>query len=138
MVDLRSSHELWHFLIPTTDKPTYYINELRRFIRFFHIPDDQTGTAMKIAFANLLNRLDRTTLSVIEARDMLIEALDAIHAMRPYDFLWRHEVKVLIDGGVRFYRPENMIQVSANPQPFCTCLKYPFEVCTATFHPGVI
>lgn len=137
MLDLRSNCELWRFLIPTTDKPTYYINELRRFIRSFPIPDDQTGTAMKIAFANLLNRLDRTTLSVIEARDMLIDALDAIHVMRPHDFFWRHKVKVLIDG-VRFFRPENMIQVTAEPQPFCTCLEYPFEVCTATFHPGVI
>lgn len=138
MLDLRSNHELWHFLIPTTDKPTYYINELRRFIRHFPIPNDQTGSAMEIAFANLLNRLDRTTLTVIEARDMLIDALDAIHAMRPHDFFWRHEVNVLIDGGVRFSRPENMIQVTSEPQPFCTCLKYPFEVCTATFHPGVI
>lgn len=137
MLDLRSNHELWHFLTPTTDKPTYYINELRRFIRFFPIPDDQTGTAMEIAFANLLNRLDRTTLSVIEARNMLINALDAIHAMRPHDFFWRHSVKI-VDEDVRFFRPENMIQVTAEPQPFCTCLKYPFEVCTATFHPGVI
>lgn len=138
MLDLRSNHELWHFLIPTTDKPTYYINELRRFIRFFPIPDDQTGDAMKIAFANLLNRLDRTTLSVIEARNMLIDALDAIHVMRPHDFFWRHEVKVLLDGGYHYYRHENMIQVTAEPQPYCTCLKYPFDVCTATFHPGVI
>ena len=137
MIDLRSNHELWHFLIPTTDKPTYYINELRRFIRFFPIPDDQTGTAMRIAFANLLNRLDRTTLTVIEARDMLIEALDAVCAMRPHDFFWRHEVKV-VDGDVRFFRPESMIQVSPSPQPHCTCLEYPFAVCTATFHPGVI
>lgn len=137
MLDLRSNHELWHFLIPTTNKPTYYINELRRFIRFFPIPDDQTGTAMEIAFANLLNRLDRTTLSVIEARNMLIDALDAIHAMRPHDFFWRHAVKI-VDEDVRFFRPENMIQVVAEPQPYCTCLKYPFEVCTATFHPGVI
>ena len=138
MVDLRSNHELWYFLTPTTDKPTYYINELRRFIRLFPIPDDQTGTAMKIAFANLLNRLDRTTLTVIEARDMLIDALDAIHAMRPDDFFWRHEVVVYLDNGVRYYRHENMIQVTTDPQPFCTCLEYPFEVCTATFHPGVI
>lgn len=138
MLDLRSNHDLWHFLIPTSVKPTYYINELRRFIRFFPTPDDQTGTAMKIAFANLLNRLDRTTLSVIEARDMLIDALDAIHAMRPNDFFWRHDVHVIIDGGVRFIRRENMIQVTAEPQPHCTCLKYPFDVCTATFHPGVI
>lgn len=138
MVDLRSNHELWHFLIPTTDKPTYYINELRRFIRFFPIPDDQTGYAMKIAFANLLNRLDRTTLTVIEARNMLIDALDAIHAMRPRDFFWRHEVKVRLDGGHYCYRPEYMIQFSFEPQPYCTCLKYPYEVCTATFHPGVI
>jgi len=137
MLDLRSNHELWHFLTPTTDKPTYYINELRHFIRFFPIPDDQTGTAMEIAFANLLNRLDRTTLSVIEARNMLIDALDAIHAMRPHDFFWRHAVKI-VDEDVRFFRPENMIQVVAEPQPICTCLKYPFEVCTATFHPGVI
>jgi len=137
MLDLRSNHELWHFLIPTTDKPTYYINELRRFIRCFPIPTDQTGTAMEIAFASLLNRLDRTTLSVIEARNMLIDALDAIHVMRPNDFFWRHNVKVPIDG-VQFFRPETMIQVTAEPQPFCTCLKYPFEVCTATFHPGVI
>lgn len=138
MLDLRSNHELWHFLIPTTDKPSYYINELRRFIRFFPIPDDQTGTAMEIAFASLLNRLNRSTISVIEARNMLIDALDAIHAMRPNDFFWRHDVKVLIDGGVRFFRRENMIQVTADPQPNCTCLEYPFEVCTATFHPGII
>lgn len=138
MIDLRSNDKLWHFLIPTTDKPTYYINELRRFIRTFPIPDDQTGTAMKIVFANLLNRLDRNTTSVIEARDMLIDALDAVHVMQPRDFLWRHEVVVHLDGGVRYYRHENMIQVTSDPQPFCTCLKYPFEVCTATFHPGVI
>ena len=138
MIDLRSNHELWHFLIPTTDKPTYYINELRRFIRFFPIPDDQTGTAMRVAFANLLNRLDRTSTSVIEARDMLIDALDAIHAMRPHDFFWRREVVVHLDGGVRYFRHENMIQVVAEPQPHCTCFEYPFEVCTATFHPGVI
>jgi hypothetical protein len=137
MIDLRSNHELWDFLIPTTVKPTYYINELRRFIRFFPIPDDQTGTAMRIAFANLLNRLDRTSLSVIEARDMLIDALDAVHAMRPHDFFWRHEVIVTIDG-FKYYRPENMIQVITEPQPHCTCFEYPFEVCTATFHPGVI
>lgn len=137
MLDLRSNHELWHFLTPTTDKPTYYINELRRFIRFFPIPDDQTGTAMEIAFASLLNRLDRTTLTVIEARNMLIDALDAIHAMRPHDFFWRHAVKIAYED-VRFFRPENMIQVVAEPQPNCTCLEYPFEVCTATFHPGVI
>ena len=137
MIDLPSNHELWDFLIPTTVKPTYYINELRRFIRFFPIPDDQTGTAMRIAFANLLNRLDRTSLSVIEARDMLIDALDAVHAMRPHDFFWRHEVIVTIDG-FKYYRPENMIQVITEPQPHCTCFEYPFEVCTATFHPGVI
>lgn len=137
MLDLRSNHDLWHFLIPTTVKPTYYINELRRFIRSFPIPDDQTGTAMEIAFTSLLNRLDRNTLSVIEARNMLIDALDAIHAMRPNDFFWRHVVKVPIDG-VQFFRREDMIQVTADPQPFCTCFKYPFEVCTATFHPGVI
>lgn len=138
MLDLRSNNELWHFLIPTTDKPTYYINELRRFIRFFPIPDDQTGDAMKIAFANLLNRLDRTTLSVIEARNMLIDALDAIHVMRPRDFFWRHEVKVRLDGGYHYYRHENMIQVTSEPQLKCTCLEKPFDVCTATFHPGVI
>lgn len=138
MLDLRSNLDLWRFLIPTTVKPTYYINELRRFIRFFPIPVDQTGTAMKIAFASLLNRLDRTTLTVIEARDMLIDVLDAIHAMRPNDFFWRHDVKVLIDGGVRFIRREDMIQVTTDPQPFCTCLENPFDVCTATFHPGVI
>lgn len=138
MVDLRSNTDLWHFLIPTTVKPTYYINELRLFIRSFPIPDDQTGTAMRIAFANLLNRLNRTTNSVIEARNMLIDALDAIHVMRPHDFFWRREVKVIIDGGVRYFRHENMIQVTAEPQPHCTCLEYPFEVCTATFHPGVI
>lgn len=138
MPDLRSNRELWRFLIPTTDKPTYYINELRRFIRFFPIPDGQTGTAMKIAFANLLNRLDRTNLSVIEARDLLIEALDAIHVMRPHDFLWRHEVKVPHDGGYYYYRHENMIQIVSEPQEYCTCLEYPTEVCTATFHPGVI
>lgn len=137
MLDLRSNHELWHFLIPTTDKPIYYINELRRFIRFFPIPDDQTGTAMRIAFANLLNRLDRNSTSVIEARDMLIDALDAVHVMRPHDFFWRREVTVVIDG-FKYYRPENMIQVIADPQPHCTCFEYPFEVCTATFHPGVI
>lgn len=137
MLDLRSNHELWHFLTPTTDKPTYYINELRRFIRLFPIPDDQTGTAMEIAFASLLNRLDRTTLSVIEARNMLIDALDAIHAMRPNDFFWRHDVWIS-DEDVHYRRTENMIQVIADPQPYCTCLKYPFEVCTATFHPGVI
>ena len=138
MTDLRSNLDLWYFLTPTTDKPTHYINELRRFIRHFPIPDDQTGTAMKIAFANLLNRLDRTSLSVIEARDMLIEALDAIHAMRPHDFLWRHEVVVHLDGGVRYYRHANMIRTAFEAQPFCTCLEYPTEVCTATFHPGVI
>lgn len=137
MLDLRSDLKLWHFLIPTTDKPTYYINELRRFIRFFPIPNDQTGTAMKIAFAYLLNRLDRNTVSVIEARDMLIEALDAVHAMRPHDFFWRHDVIVTIDGH-QYKRPENMIQVTATPEPTCTCKEYPFTVCTATFHPGVI
>ena len=137
MLDLRANHELWHFLIPTTDKPTYYINELRRFIRFFPIPENQTGTAMKIAFANLLNRLDRNSTSVIEARNMLIDALDAVRAMRPHDFVWRHEVVVTIDG-IQYNRPENMIQVSATPEPRCTCKEYPFTVCTATFHPGVI
>lgn len=137
MIDLRTNHELWHFLIPTTVKPTYYINELRRFIRFFHIPDDQTGTAMRIAFSNLLNRLDRNTTSVMEARNMLIEALDAIRAMRPHDFVWRREVVVTIDG-LQYIRPENMIQVTATPEPRCTCKEYPFTVCTATFHPGVI
>lgn len=137
MLDLRTNHNLWHFLIPTTDKPTYYINELRRFIRFFPIPDDQTGTAMKIAFANLLNRLDRNSTSVIEARNMLIEALDAVRAMRPHDFVWRHEVVVTIDG-LQYNRPENMIQVTATPEPRCTCKEYPFAICTATFHPGVI
>lgn len=138
MLDLRSNHELRYFLMPTTDKPTYYINKLRRFIRFFPIPDDQTGTALKIAFANLLNRLDRTTLSVIEARNLLIDALDAVHAMRPHDFFWRNEVRVVFEDGHYYRRHENMIQVTAEPQPHCTCLKYPFEVCTATFHPGVI
>ena len=49
MLDLRTDRELWRFLIPTTDKPTYFINELRRFIRHFPLPADQTGTAMKIA-----------------------------------------------------------------------------------------
>lgn len=137
MLDLRTNHELWHFLIPTTDKPTYYINELRRFIRFFPIPDDQTGTAMRIAFANLLNRLDRNSTSVMEARNMLIEALDAVRAMRPHDFVWRREVVVTIDGK-QYNRPENMIQVTATPEPRCTCKEYPFTVCTATFHPGVI
>ena len=137
MLDLRTNHGFWHFLIPTTDKPTYYINELRRFIRFFPIPDDQTGTAMRIAFANLLNRLDRTSTSVMEARNMLIEALDAIHAMRPHDFVWRREVVVTIDG-LRYNRPENMIQVTSTPSPMCTCKEYPTTVCTATFHPGVI
>ena len=137
MLDLRTNHDLWHFLIPTTDKPTYYINELRRFIRFFPIPDDQTGTAMRIAFANLLNRLDRTSTSVMEARNMLIEALDAIRAMRPHDFVWRHEVVVTIDG-LQYIRPENMIQVTSTPSPMCTCKEYPTTVCTATFHPGVI
>lgn len=137
MLDLRSNHELWHFLIPTTDKPTYYINELRRFIRHFPTPDDQTGTAMRIAFTSLLNRLDRNTVSVIEARDMLIEALDAIRAMRPHDFVWRHEVIVTIDGR-QYKRPESMIQSTPTPEPLCTCKEYPFTVCTATFHPGVI
>ena len=137
MLAFRTNHQLWHFLIPTTDKPTYYINELRRFIRFFHIPDDQTGTAMRIAFANLLNRLDRNSTSVMEARNMLIEALDAIHAMRPHDFVWRRGVRMSIDG-VQYVRPENMIQVSATPEPHCTCKEYPLTVCTATFHPGVI
>lgn len=137
MLDLRSNHKLWYFLIPTTDKPTYYINELRRFIRTFPIPDDQTGTAMRIAFANLLNRLDRNTTSVVEAQHMLIEALDAIRAMRPHDFIWRHEVIVTIDG-VQYKRPENMIQIVATPEPRCTCKEYPLTVCTATFHPGVI
>lgn len=137
MIDLRSNHKLWNFLIPTTDKPTYYINELRRFIRFFPIPDGQTGTAMKIAFASLLNRLDRNSTSVIEARDLLIEALDAVHAMRPHDFTWRHEVIITVDG-IQVTRSEDMIQVSATPDPRCTCKEYPFTVCTATFHPGVI
>lgn len=137
MLDLRSNHNLWHFLIPTTDKPTYYINELRRFIRHFPIPDDQTGTALTIVFANLMNRLDRNSTSVIEARDMLIDALDAVHSMRPHDFFWRHEVDVIVDG-VKYHRSEHMIQVVAEPQPHCTCFEYPFEVCTATFHPGVI
>ena len=137
MLDLRHNHELWRFLIPTTDKPTYYINELRRFIRLFPIPDDQTGTALRIAFSNLLARLDRNTTSVIEARDMLIEALDAVHAMRPHDFLWRHEVVVTIDG-LQYKRSEDMIRVSSIPEPRCTCKEYPFTVCTATFHPGVI
>ena len=137
MLDLRSDHELWRFLIPTTDKPTYYINELRHFIRHFPIPDDQTGTALKIVFASLLNRLDRNKTSVIEARDMLIEALDAVRAMRPHDFLWRHEVMV-VDEDVHFFRHEDMIQVVPEPQPHCTCLEYPFAVCTATFHPGII
>lgn len=137
MIDLRSNTDLWLFLIPTTDKPTYYINELRRFIRHFPIPDNQTGTAMRIAFSNLLHRLDRNKTTVIEARDMLIEALDAVHAMRPHDFIWRHEVIVNIDG-TQYKRPENMIQVIAHPEPNCTCKEYPFTVCTATFHPGVI
>ena len=137
MIDLRSNIDLWYFLVPTTTKPKYYINELRRFIRFFPIPDDQTGTAMRIAFANLLNRLNRDTTSVVEAQDMLIEALDAIHAMRPHDFVWRREVRLSIDG-VQYVRPENMIQVSTTPEPHCTCKEYPFTVCTATFHPGVI
>jgi len=137
MIDLRHNHELWHFLIPTTDKPTYFINELRRFIRHFHIPDDQTGIALNIVFSNLLCRLDRNKTTVIEARDMLIEALDAVHAMRPHDFVWRHEVVVTIDG-IQYKRPENMIQVTSSPEPRCTCKEYPFTVCTATFHPGVI
>lgn len=137
MLDLRSNLDLWRFLIPTTDKPTYYISGLRRFIRHFPIPADQTGTAMKIAFANLLNRLDRNSTTVIEARDMLIEALDAIRAMRPHDFIWRHEVIVTLDG-VQYKRPESMIQVTDTPEPRCTCKEYPFTVCTATFHPGVI
>ena len=137
MIDLRSNTKLWHFLIPTTDKPTYYINELRHFLRFFPIPDDQTGTAMNIAITSLLNRLDRNTVSVIEARDMLIEALDAVHAMRPHDFVWRREVVVTIDD-IQYKRPENMIQVTRSPDPRCTCKEYPFTVCTATFHPGVI
>lgn len=137
MLDLRSNLELWRFLIPTTDKPTYYINELRRFIRHFPIPADQTGTALRIAFSNLLSRLDRNTTSVREGRDMLIEALDAVRAMRPHDFIWRHEVIVTIDGE-QYKRRENLIQVVADPQPHCTCLEYPFAVCTATFHPGVI
>lgn len=137
MIDLRSNTKLWHFLIPTTDKPTYYINELRRFLRFFPIPDGQTGTALNIAITSLLNRLDRNTVSVIEARDMLIEALDAVHAMRPHDFVWRQAVRVTVDG-IQYNRPENMIQVSATPEPRCTCEEYPFTVCTATFHPGVI
>lgn len=137
MLDLRTNHQLWHFLIPTTDKPTYFINELRRYIRSFPIPDNQTGTALRIVFSNLLNRLDRNSTSVIEARDMLIEALDAVHAMRPHDFVWRREVIVTIDG-IQFKRPENMIQVTATPEPRCTCKEYPFTVCTATFHPGII
>lgn len=137
MLDLRFNHELWRFLVPTTDKPTYYINELRRFIRHFPIPDDQTGTAMEIAFAYLLNRLDRNSTTVIEARDMLIDALDAVRAMRPHDFFWRHEVIVTIDGH-QYKRPESMIQVVASPEPRCTCKEFPFTVCTATFHPGVI
>lgn len=137
MIDLRTNIELWRFLIPTTDKPTYYINELRRFLRFFPIPDDQTGTALNIAITSLLNRLDRNTVSVIEARDMLIEALDAVHAMRPHDFVWRQSVRVTVDGN-QYNRPENMIQVVPTPEPRCTCKEYPFTVCTATFHPGVI
>lgn len=137
MLDLRSDHQLWNFLVPTTDKPTYYINELRRYIRHFPIPDDQTGTALKIVFASLLNRLDRNKTTVIEARDMLIEALDAVRAMRPHDFFWRHEV-LIHDEDTHFFRHEGMIQVVADPQPHCTCLEYPLEVCTATFHPGVI
>ena len=137
MIDLRSNIELWHFLIPTTDKPTYYINELRRFLRFFPIPDDQTGTALNIAITSLLNRLDRNTVSVIEARDMLIEALDAVHAMRPHDFVWRQAVRVTVDGN-QYNRPENMIQTVPYPEPHCTCKEYPLTVCTATFHPGII
>lgn len=137
MIDLRSNIELWHFLVPTTDKPTYYINELRRFLRFFPIPDGQTGTALNIAITSLLNRLDRNTVSVIEARDMLIEALDAVHAMRPHDFVWRQAVRVTVDG-IQYTRPENMIQTVPFPEPHCTCKEYPFTVCTATFHPGVI
>lgn len=137
MIDLRSNTTLWHFLVPTTDKPTYYINELRRFLRFFPIPDDQTGTALNIAITSLLNRLDRNTVSVIEARDMLIEALDAVHAMRPHDFVWRQAVRVTVDGN-QYTRPESMIQTVPFPEPRCTCKEYPFTVCTATFHPGVI
>lgn len=137
MIDLRSNTSLWYFLVPTTDKSTYYINELRRFIRHFPIPDDQTGTAMKIAFANLLYRLNRASTSVAEAQNMLIEALDAIHAMRPHDFIWRHEVIVTIDGK-QYHRPETMIMTVATPEPNCTCKEYPFTVCTATFHPGVV
>jgi hypothetical protein len=137
MLDLRSNTKLWRFLIPTTDKPTYYINELRRFLRFFPIPDDQTGTALNIAITSLLNRLDRNAVTVIEARDMLIEALDAVHAMRPHDFVWRQAVRVTIDG-IQYNRPENMIQTVAFPESHCTCKEYPFTVCTATFHPGVI
>ena len=137
MFDLRSNIELWRFLIPTTDKPTYYINELRRFLRFFPIPDGQTGTALNIAITSLLNRLDRNTVSVIEARDMLIEALDAVHAMRPHDFVWRQAVRVTVDGN-QYTRPESMIQTVPFPEPHCTCKEYPFTVCTATFHPGVI
>lgn len=137
MIDLRSNVKLWHFLVPTTDKSTYYINELRRFLRFFPIPDDQTGTALNIAITSLLNRLDRNTVSVIEARDMLIEALDAVHAMRPHDFVWRQAVRVTVDG-YQYNRPESMIQTVPFPEPRCTCKEYPHTVCTATFHPGVI
>lgn len=137
MLDLRFNDELYTFLKPTSTSPTYYISNLRRYIRHFHIPDSQLGIAMKIAFSNLLNRLDRNKTTVIEARDMLIEALDAIHAMCPNDFRWRRDVYLTIDG-VQYHRSEENFADTLLRSQICTCMIYPTDDCSATFHPGVI
>lgn len=137
MLDLRYDDQLYNFLRPTTTKPTYFINQLRLYIRSFHIPVSQLGIAMKIAFSNLLNRLDRNKTTVIEARDMLIEALDAIRAICPNDFMWRRDVFITVDGIV-YHRTEDMFAVSDFRSQICTCMIYPQDECTAPFHPGIV
>lgn len=137
MLDLRYNDQLYNFLRPTTTKSTYFINQLRLFIRSFPIPDSQLGIAMKIAFSNLLNRLDRNRTTVIEARDMLIEALDAIRAMCPNDFKWRRDTYLTIDNTV-YHRTEDLFAVAIFRSQICTCKIYPRDECTATFHPGII
>lgn len=137
MIDLRYDDELYRFLTPTTTKPRYYIATMRQYIRFYPLPDDQTGIAMNIAFTSLLNRLNRTTVEVLEARDMLIDALDAIRAMRPNDFKWRRSAIVTVDGE-QYTRTEDMFVVSSHPSSVCTCKEFPLTECTATFHPGII
>ncbi len=137
MIDLRNDDKLYAFLTPTTTKPKYYIENLRRYIRFYPIPDGQTGVAMNIAFTSLLNRLNRDTVTVLEARDMVIDALDAVRAMRPHDFKWRRSAIVTVDGE-QYTRTEDMFTVSSHPSPMCTCKEFPVDECTATFHPSII